>query len=84
MSGYPGDNYVNDKWVYLVITGKKLKQLSSQVAVAHPVSHFIAFPWQQYPLTANTDDIDSLAWPRFCTSTAIYGTLGLYEGQPQT
>ena len=35
---YPADDYVNDKWVYLVITGKKLKPLSSQVAVAHPVS----------------------------------------------
>ncbi|EGD99751.1 multicopper oxidase [Trichophyton tonsurans CBS 112818] len=27
----------DDGWVYLVITGKKLKQLSSQVAVAHPI-----------------------------------------------
>ncbi|EGD89375.2 hypothetical protein H113_03006 [Trichophyton rubrum MR1459] len=34
---YPADDYVNDKWVYLVITGKKLKPLSSQVAVAHPI-----------------------------------------------
>ncbi|KAK2855717.1 hypothetical protein FQN49_004913 [Arthroderma sp. PD_2] len=34
---YPADDHLTNKWVYLVITGKKLKALESQVAVAHPI-----------------------------------------------
>ncbi|EFR05270.1 laccase [Nannizzia gypsea CBS 118893] len=34
---YPAEDHLINKWVYLVITGKKLDPISTQVAVAHPI-----------------------------------------------